>query len=173
MLWHVREICEREPCGDVWQVVGDIQRGESHLPPMGARLCCRPEDVIACCAFGLSDASWRRSSLREEYDTGVADDHRMVSSDGIFAGVIPEQTWGVSSSCSVFFGQDWRCCGYEHFKGKLLSFICVRVRKNLNMRRLGRMKEQRKERTNGITKGHTNEGEREDEQTQQRDNTDW
>ena len=61
---------------------------------MGARLSCRPEDVIACCDFGLSDASLRRSSLREEYDTGVADDRRMGSSDGNFAGVIPEHTWG-------------------------------------------------------------------------------
>ena len=43
--------------------------------------------------FGLSHASLRRSSLREEYDTGVADDRRMESSDGNFAGVIPEHTW--------------------------------------------------------------------------------
>ena len=52
ILRHGREICAREPCGDVGQEVGDIQRGESHLPPMGARLCCRPEDVTACCVFG-------------------------------------------------------------------------------------------------------------------------
>ena len=81
-----------EPCGDLWQEVGDIQGGESHIPPMGARLCCRSEDVTACCAFGLSDASLRRSSLREENDKGVADDRRMGSSDGKFAGVIPEHT---------------------------------------------------------------------------------
>ena len=49
--------------------------GRLCLAPMAARLCCRPEDVTARCAFGLSDASLRRSSLREEYDTGVADDH--------------------------------------------------------------------------------------------------
>ena len=42
--------------------------------------------------FGLSDASLRRSSMREEYDTGVADDRRMGSSDGNLAGVIPEHT---------------------------------------------------------------------------------
>ena len=77
--------CEREPCGDVWQEVGDIQGRESHLPPLGARLCCRPEDVTACCAFGLSDASLRRSRLREEYGTGVANDRRTGSSDGNFA----------------------------------------------------------------------------------------
>ena len=38
---------------------------------------------------------------------------------------------GVYRVLAVFFGQDWRCCGYEHFKGKLLSFICVRVRRKL------------------------------------------
>ena len=48
ILRHVREICERESCG---QEVGDIQRGESHLSPMGARLRCRPEDLTACCDF--------------------------------------------------------------------------------------------------------------------------
>ena len=45
ILRHVREKCEREPCGDVWQEVADIQRGESHLPPMGARLCSRLEPL--------------------------------------------------------------------------------------------------------------------------------
>ena len=65
ILQLVREMCEREPCGDVWQDVGDIQRGESHLPPTGARPCCRPEDVIACCAFGLSDASLRRQACEK------------------------------------------------------------------------------------------------------------
>ena len=53
--------------------------------------------------FGLSDASLRRSSMREEYDTGVADDRRMGSSDGNLAGVIPEHTREFSSSGSVFF----------------------------------------------------------------------
>ena len=45
ILRHVRGKCEREPCGDVWHEVADIQRGESHLPPMGARLCSRPEPL--------------------------------------------------------------------------------------------------------------------------------
>ena len=64
----------------------------SHLPPMGARLCCRPEDVIACCVSGPSGASLRRTSLQKEYDTGGADDRRMGASDGNFAGVIPAHT---------------------------------------------------------------------------------
>ena len=53
------------------------------------------------------DSSRERSktSLREEYDMGVADDRRMGSSDGNFAGVIPEHTWGsrVLAVCSF----DW------------------------------------------------------------------
>ena len=107
ILRHVREICKREPCGDVWQEVSDIQWGESHLPPMGALLCI-PEDVTACCAFGLSDASLRRSSLRTEYDTSAADDRRMVSSGGNFTGVIPEHAWGLEFwQCVLVTEPDW------------------------------------------------------------------
>ena len=60
--------------------------------------------------------------------TGVADDRRMGSSHSNFAGVIPEHTWRsrVLAVCSF---DSCRCCGYEPFKGKLLSFLCVRVRK--------------------------------------------
>ena len=67
---------------------------------MGARLSCRPEEVTACCAFEFFDVSLRRSSLREEDDTGVADDCRIGSSDGQFAGVIPEHYRGLEAVCS-------------------------------------------------------------------------
>ena len=113
--------------------------------------------------FGLSDASLRRSSLREDFDTRVADDRIMESSGGNFAGVVPEHTRvsRVLAVCS--FDRTGGHAVLNLSKGKLLSFICVRVRKNLSTERLGRMKEQSRERTNGITEGQTNEGEREEE----------
>ena len=120
ILRHVREKCKREPCGDVWQEVGDIQRGESHLPPMGARLCCRPEDVIACCACGLSDAIIATLMLARRKRHGGCI-RRMGSLDGKFAGAIPKHTLAsrVLAVCSV-----------DSTGGTAVSFICVRVRKH-------------------------------------------
>ena len=46
--------------------------------------------VLLDCLMHHCDAQ----SLREECDTGVADDRRLASSDGKFVGVIPEHTQG-------------------------------------------------------------------------------
>ena len=82
--------------------VGDIQRGQSRLPPKGARLCCRPEDITACCALGFSVHHCDAQAF-EKHTTRVLQTIAEWGCQMKVRWCHPRRYLGVPSSGSVFF----------------------------------------------------------------------